>query len=234
MMTRNTKDRRTILIVEDDPSIAEILEYNLNHEGYETRKAGDGLQALEEARREPPDLVLLDLMLPGMNGLDLCRHLKADPATAAAPVIMLTVRSSEQDVVTGLDSGAEDYITKPFRPRELLARVRSVFRRDREGAGGGKNLLSCHGLVLDLEKREALLEGKPVALSKTEFEILALLMTRPGKVFSRAEILRRCWPEGVRVVDRSVDVHINSIRKKLKRLRVAIETVRGIGYRVKE
>ncbi len=227
--------QKRILIVEDDLTIAETLAYNLTHEGYDIRTTDNGHDAIDLVRSFRPDLVLLDVMLPGMSGFEVCQRLRADPLTAKTPIMILTVRSSETDVVYGLDLGAQDYVTKPFSPKVLLARIRSLLRRDKDEVEALPAKIAYHGLAIDTEKREMVLNGRVLNFSKTEFDILALLCSRPGKVFSRQNILDRCWPRGVRVVDRSVDVHINAIRRKLgARLRPCVETIRGIGYRMKE
>lgn len=225
--------KKKVLIVEDEPDIAEAIEYNLQQEGYQTRISGDGLKALDAVRQFHPDLIVLDVMLPGIDGFEVCKRLKADERFTAIPILMLTVRASEVDVVLGLELGAEDYVAKPFRPRELVARIKTILRRDDEHAKGEPQI-QYYGVTINNEKREILIDGKPAPFSRTEFEIVSLLASKPGKVFSRNFILERCWPEGVFVVDRSVDVHINSIRKKLGAMGQNVETVRGIGYKMKE
>lgn len=225
--------KNRILIVEDDPDIAEAIEYNLQQEGFSTRVVGDGARALPEAHSFRPDLVVLDLMLPGMDGFEICRRLKSDEKTRKTAVIMLTARSSEVDVVLGLELRADDYVTKPFSPRVLLARIRNLLRREAAPTDAANAVISYPGLTIDREKHEVAVEEKVVPFSKTEFEILALLVSKPGKVFSRDAILGHCWPDGVVVVDRSVDVHINSIRKKLDKVGGLVETVRGVGYRMR-
>jgi DNA-binding response OmpR family regulator len=222
-----------ILIVEDDPDIAETIEYNLQQEGFATRSVDDGLRALKEVEAFRPDLIVLDVMLPGLDGFEICKRLKSEERTNKIAVLMLTVRSSEVDVVLGLELGADDYVTKPFSPRVLVARIKTLLRREKTAAPEAGRI-EYAGLVINRDKHEVLVEGDPVPFSKTEFEILAFLASKPGKVFSRDLILESCWPDGVFVVDRSVDVHINSIRKKLGPLGGHVETVRGVGYRMRE
>lgn len=224
---------KRILIVEDDPAIATTVEYNLAHEGFETRVTGDGRLALEILREFRPDLILLDLLLPGLSGYEVCRRVRNQPETAATPIVILTACGEEDDVVRGLEAKADDYITKPFRMRALVARVRNLLER------AGKLLdvpppVFYGPLTLDREKRQARLADCILRLSKIEFDLLCFLLERPGRVFTRNDILSRCWPDGVFVVDRAVDVHVSAIRRKLGPLRDAIETVWGVGYRVRE
>lgn len=225
--------KKKILIVEDDSDIASMIEYNLREEGFDTRIVGNGLEALTVAKMFHPDIIILDIMLPGLNGFEVCKKLKSDEKTSSAAIIMLTVKASETDVVLGLELGADDYVTKPFSPRVLIARVKSILRRETEHQKPVTKI-NYYSLTIDLEKREVWLDDKLILLSRTEFEILALLTSKPGKVFSRNTILERCWPDGVVVIDRSIDVHINSIRKKMGAIASNIESIRGIGYRVKE
>lgn len=222
-----------ILVVEDDQDIASLIEYNLREEGYQARIVDNGLRVAEAVRMFHPDLIVLDLMLPGIDGFEVCKRLKADEATAKIPLLMLTVRSSEVDVVLGLELGAEDYVTKPFSPRVLLARIRNILRREKDPEIPAR-CIEYYQMTIHPEKREVLVDGESIPFSKTEFDILAFLASRPGKVFSRNNILENCWPDGVFVVDRSVDVHITAIRKKLGSMGGCIETIRGIGYRMKE
>ncbi|GAB4318723.1 MAG: response regulator transcription factor [Candidatus Sumerlaeia bacterium] len=224
---------KKILIVEDEPDIARAIQYNLTQHGYRTHTAGDGLSALEAARSFQPHLIVLDIMLPELDGFEVCRRLKADERTASIPILILTVRSDEADVVKGLELGAEDYVVKPFRPRELTARIKAILRRE-EKPNPPVPEIHYYQLTIIRDKREALMDGVPLALSRTEFEIVALLASSPGRVFSRQAILEQCWPQGVFVIDRSVDVHINSIRRKLGPLGRHVETVRGIGYKMRE
>lgn len=219
----------TVLVVDDEPAIRELVRFTLEREGFRVRLAGDGWEALEAARREAPDLVVLDLMLPGLSGEDVCRALRAE---MDVPVLMLTARKEESDRVSGLELGADDYVTKPFSPRELAARVRAILRRTRSReAGGGE------GLVVDVERRRVTLDGRPVDLTYTEFELLRTLRAYPGRVFSREDLLSRVWGQDFYGDTRTVDVHIRHLREKLgedpARPRF-IETVRGVGYRFRE
>lgn len=225
--------KKKILIVEDDTDLADMLDYNLRQEGFSTRIVSNGLEATRAARTFGPDLVILDLMLPGIDGFEVCKRLKSDERTSHISILMLTVRSSEVDTVVGLELGADDYMTKPFSVRVLVARIKRILHRA-EDQQRISSPIKYHNLLIDRENREVLLGDRRIDLSKTEFDILALLASKPGRVFSRNLILERCWPDGVFVVDRTVDVHINSIRKKLGEMGSHIETIRGIGYRMKE
>lgn len=224
---------KKILLVEDDADIASTVEYNLSQEGYNPKVVSNGADSIITVRKFKPDLILLDVMLPGMDGFEICKRLKADDRTRDIPVIMLTVKSSDVDVVLGLELGADDYVTKPFSIRVLLARVKNILKRA-EGAAHLPSTINYHDVVIDRERREIYVGEEKKHFSRTEFDILALLASRPGKVFSRNSILENCWPDGVFVIDRSVDVHINSIRKKLGDVGANIESVRGIGYRIRE
>ncbi|HPB29902.1 MAG TPA: response regulator transcription factor [Candidatus Sumerlaeota bacterium] len=226
-------NKKKVLIVEDDADIASTVEYNLQQEGYEVRVVEDGRNAFPTAKSFQPDIVLLDVMLPGMDGFEICKKIKSDERTADIPVVMLTVKAGEVDVVLGLELGADDYIAKPFSVRILMARIKTVLKR-REEIGKETARIKYRNMIIDREKREVLVDGQDVHLSRTEFEILALLVSKPGKVFSRNTILERCWPDGVFVVDRAVDVHINAVRKKIGLLSACIQSVRGIGYRARE
>jgi len=221
-----------ILVVDDEADIREIVKYNLAREGYSVACAENAQRAREEIRLHPPDILILDLMLPGdMDGLELCRKLKSSPDTAQIPVIMLTARTEEADVVSGLELGADDYVTKPFSPRVLSARVRAVLRRKQ---GEKSDTLAFDELVIHTERHSATIQGHPVELTATEFGILALLARRPGWVFSRERIVDATRSASADVTSRSVDVHIVSLRRKLGELGRCIETVRGVGYRFRD
>ena len=222
-----------ILVVEDEADIRELLCHVLEKEGYTVRAVADGEAALKEVRAACPDLLLLDLMLPGMDGLALCRRLRERPETRALPIVMLTARGEENDVVSGLNLGADDYVTKPFSPRVLMARLQAVFRRRQEEAdqGPGPELIRRGTLVLHRGRREVLLEGRPVNLTWTEFQILALLAARPGWVFTRYQIVDAVRGEDYAVTERAVDVHMVGLRRKLGAQGARLETVRGVGYR---
>jgi len=223
---------KRILIIEDDADIALSVKYPLERDGaFSVRVTADGRDGLDLARREPPDLILLDLNLPGLDGTEVCRALRRDPATARVPIIMLTARVHEQERVAGLDLGADDYVTKPFSLRELLARVRAVLRRA-EGPADAPRLLE-HGRVrVDEARRTVTVDGREVALTRKEFDLLADLMRRPGLVVTREQLLERVWGYEHPGATRTVDVHVRQLRKKLgAEAADAIETVVGVGYR---
>jgi len=227
-----------LLVIEDEEDILELLTYNLKREGYEVQGAASGEDGLEKARRKRPDLILLDLMLPGLDGLAVCRALKSGPDTRDIPIIMVSAKGEEADVVVGLELGADDYVTKPFSPRLLLARIRAVLRRrgrPQEGVGAEiKGVISRHGLTLHPGRREAALNGQPVALTVTEFDLLYYLAGRPGWVSTRQQIIDAVRGPEYTVTDRTVDVQIAGLRRKLGAGGELIETVRGVGYRFKE
>lgn len=224
----------SILAVEDDKDILELLKYNLAKEGYRVTAVTSGEEGLQLARSTTPDLILLDLMLPGVDGLEVCRRLKMDAKTRQVPIIMLTAKGEEADIVIGLELGAEDYITKPFSTRVLLARARTVLRRRRTAPPGEEALLKIHELVIDPGRHEVLLHGQAVDLTATEFRLLHLLARRPGWVLTRANIVEGLHGNDYPVTDRAVDVKIVALRKKLGSAADYIETVRGVGYRFKE
>jgi two-component system phosphate regulon response regulator PhoB len=223
----------TILIVEDEKDIAELLRYNLAREKFRPVVAGDGAAGLDAAMRLP-DLVLLDLMLPKMDGLELCRMLKKTPKTAQIPVIMLTAKGEESDVIAGLELGADDYIAKPFSVKVVLARVRAALRRQRSTDTNTTTVLRIHDIEIHPGRHEVLIKGKPVELTFSEFGILHLLASRPGWVLTRGQIVDAVRGEDYAVTDRAVDVQIVGLRKKLGTRADCIETVRGVGYRFKE
>jgi two-component system, OmpR family, alkaline phosphatase synthesis response regulator PhoP len=228
--------RSKILIVDDEPDIRELLQYSLTRDGYDVATAADGQAALASARRLLPDLVLLDLMLPGMDGLEVCRRLRADSTTAGAAIIMVSAKGEESDVVLGLGLGADDYIAKPFKPNELLARTRAVLRRTREEARApdDKRALVVGPLRIDPLRHRVTLHDAEVPMTATEFRILHYLASRPGRVFTRDQILTASMGTNSMVLERNIDVHVRSIRKKLGPQRGLIETVRAIGYRFAE
>ena len=226
--------RESILVVEDEEEIQELLRYNLTKEEYRVSLAGTGEDALAGARARPPDLVLLDLMLPGVDGLEVCRRLRADPATREIPIVMLTAKGEEVDVVTGLELGADDYITKPFSPRVVIARVRAVLRRRATQPAGESAVVRIHNLVIHPGRHEVLVDGEPITLTSTEFRVLHVLARRPGWVFTRLQISEAVHGTDYPVTDRSIDVQIVALRKKLGSAERYIETVRGVGYRLKE
>lgn len=223
-----------ILAVDDDEDIRELVRYNLVKDGLRVRCAASGEQALKEALDFMPDLVLLDLMLPGLDGLDVCRQLKSNPKTNHIPIIMLTAKGEDSDVVAGLELGADDYITKPFSPRVLLARTKAVLRRLRKDQPEDNVVVQVHDLVINPSRHEVLVSGNPVELTASEFRIVHFLARRPGWVFSREQIIGAVKGQDYPVTERSVDVQIVGLRKKLGDAGRLIETVRGVGYRFKE
>lgn len=227
--------RKQILVIEDDPDIVEVLVYNLNREGYEVLAAESGEDGLSLAKSKSPDLILLDLMLPGMEGLQVCRKLKNDPATSGVPVIMLTARTEDADIVTGLEMGADDYVTKPFSPRVLIARVRAVLRRPAVSGDLSDDQVIRVGLLeIDPRRYQVTLNGDRVGLTQTEFRLLQVLASRPGWVFTRDQLVNLTRGEDIMVTDRTIDVHVAGVRKKLGEAGRHIATVRGVGYRFEE
>ncbi len=226
----------TILIVEDDENIQQLVGYNLVKAGFQVLYADNGEQALALVFREKPDLVILDIMLPGLDGREVCKNLRQDPRSRRLPIIMLTARSAEDEVSAGLDLGADDYITKPFSPKILVSRIKSALRRtrDREGPEGeAGGLLRLREIVIDPHRYEVLVKGEPVALTLSEFGILELLARRPGWVFSRQQIIDAVRGYDYAITPRAVDVQVFGLRKKLGEAGGSIETVRGVGYRLK-
>ena len=223
-----------ILVVEDNPDILELVAYHLEAQGYEVVRAMTGENGLAQAGKTAPDLVILDVMLPGINGLDVCRKLKQQEATRSIPVLLLTAKSEDADIISGLELGADDYITKPFSPKVLVARVRAVLRRVSEDKiPDAATVLQVHGITMDTVRHEVTVEGEEVAVSATEFAILKHLMTNPGWVFSRNQIIDAVRGGNYPVTERSVDVQILGLRKKLTGQGRHIETVRGVGYRLR-
>lgn len=222
--------KATIMIVDDEEDIRELVELNLRREGFNVIGSETGEQALKLLRSQPPDLIVLDLMLPGIDGLEVCREIKSDPRTKQIPIVMLTAKGEEADIVTGLELGADDYMTKPFSGKVLLARIRRLLRKKTEVAGR-ESVVRIHELVIDPSRHEVLIEGKPVELTRTEFNILHLLAARPGRVFTRYQIVDAIHGNDYLVTDRAVDVQIVSLRRKLGPCAGYIETVRGVGYR---
>lgn len=233
-----SNDRCRIVVVEDEPDQQELLRFNLAREGYQVTCCDNGREAIEMIRAELPDLVLLDVMLPGMDGLDVCRALRSITETASIPVLMLTAKAEDSDVVAGLELGADDYVTKPYSPRVLLARVKSVLRARRTAtasvATGDEPVIRRRDMVIRPDRFEVSVAGKALRLSGTEFRMLALLAGKPGRVFNRAQIITAVHGENCAVTDRSVDVHIFWLRQKLGAQGRYIEAVRGVGYRFRE
>jgi two-component system alkaline phosphatase synthesis response regulator PhoP len=226
--------KETILVVDDEEDILELIRYNLAREGYQVAGAASGEEAVKAAKAILPDLILLDLLLPGMDGLEICRALKGEPRTRPIPIIMLTAKGEEADIVAGLELGADDYVTKPFSPRVLLARIRTVLRRRAAAPPAATALLKVNDLVIDPGRHEVLLEGRRLDLTLMEFHLLQLLARRPGWVFTRDQIVQGVHGENYAVTERSIDVHLVGLRKKLGSFGKNLETVRGIGYRLKD
>ena len=222
-----------ILIVDDEEDILELVGYNLSREGYQTISAVTGEEALKKSRSETPDLIILDLMLPGIDGLQVMKALREDSVTKNIPTVMLTAKGDEADIVAGLELGADDYISKPFSPRVLLARVRAVLRRNRRMAQT-PSILRIHALEIHQGRRSVSVKGDTVELTFTEFQVLSFLAARPGWVFTRGQIVDGVRGDSYPVTDRSVDVQIVGLRKKLGACGKYIETVRGVGYRFRE
>lgn len=225
--------RAKLLVVEDETDLQEVLRHNLTREGFSIRLASTGEQALQALRQDPPDLILLDVMLPGTDGLDVCRLCRSDPATASIPIIMLTAKGEEADVVTGLELGADDYITKPFSARVLIARIKVALRRQsRNETEDEDSLVQVGQVAIDPLRHEVRVAGAAAPLTRTEFRILHLLARRSGRVFTRAQIVQAAQGDNVAVTDRSVDVHIVALRRKLGDAGRYIQTIRGVGYRI--
>jgi phosphate regulon transcriptional regulator PhoB len=221
-----------ILIVEDDRDILEMVKYNLREEGYVTVSALNGEDGVNLSRRERPDLIILDIMLPVMDGFEVCRALKSDEATARIPIIILSAKSQETDKVVGLELGADDYVTKPFSPRELIARIRAIMRRGAEQQSG--SIMEKGDIVIDSAKHKVVVGSEEIPLTTTEFKLLEYMARRPGVVMSRYQILDAVSGDDAVVCDRTVDAHVKSLRRKLGAAKDYIETVRGAGYRFKE
>jgi two-component system alkaline phosphatase synthesis response regulator PhoP len=226
--------RELILIVEDDCDIQELLSFNLKREGYSVLLADSGEDGLKSARAKLPDLILLDLMLPGADGLEVCRALQTDDKTRHIPVIMLTAKGEDIDIVTGLEVGATDYVVKPFSPKVLIARIRNALRRKSRDETEEDTVTKLAELTIDHGRYEVTADGKPLDLTPTEFQILLCLGRRPGWVFSRYQIVNEVRGEDTIITDRAVDVQIAGLRKKLGEYGNYIETVRGVGYRFRE
>ena len=231
---RSMMAKERILAVDDEEDILELVRFNLEREGYQVTCAASGDETLRAVREAYPDLIVLDLMLPDIDGLEVTKVLKSDPKTKSIPILMLTAKGEEADIVTGLELGADDYITKPFSPRVLIARVRAVLRRKTEEITDDSSFTKIHNLVIHPGRREVLVEGEKVDLTFTEFGILYCLARRPGWVFTRFQIVDAVRGDDYPVTDRSVDVQIVGLRKKLGKAGEYIETVRGVGYRFKE
>lgn len=224
---------KRILVIDDEPDLLELVRVNLHQSGYEVETAADGREALAALRRSRPDLVVLDLMLPDVSGTDLCRQLRADPGFSSLPIIMLTAKADEVDRVVGFELGADDYVTKPFSPRELSLRVNAVLRRQNSRAKAG-DPLEKSDLRLDPDRHRCHVGGEEVILTAKEFELLRCLMSRPGRVLTRDALLEQVWGADIAVTSRTIDTHLKRLREKLGPAGGLIETVRGVGYRFAE
>ena len=224
-----------VIVIEDEADILEVIQYNLEREGYRVRTARDGQQGLQLIKKEMPDIVLLDLMLPSLDGIEVCRKLKEGPITHSIPIIMVTAKGEESDIVLGLGIGADDYVTKPFSPKELMGRVKAVLRRGplKEDRGAAERIV-WDKVVIDAGRHEVQVGKKPVTLTATEFRLLHFLASHPGRVFTRDQLLNRVIGDGVIVVDRNIDVHVRAVRRKLGSYENLIETIRGVGYRFRD
>ena len=224
-----------MLVADDEADLVDLIGYNLKRHGYEVRTAADGPAALESARRQPPDLIVLDVMMPGLDGTEVCRRLKADPKTAKVPVVMLTARGEETDIVVGLTLGADDYVTKPFSMKVLLARLAVLLRRNDPGAPApDAELLRAGPLTIDPHQHQARIDGEALKLTLTEFKLLSALVQARGRVLSRDQLMDKAMGADVFVTDRAIDVHVTAIRRKLGVANWLVQTVRGVGYRLQE
>jgi two-component system phosphate regulon response regulator PhoB len=224
--------REKILVIEDEPDIAEVLQYNLEKEGFDVETARRGDTGFDAVRRDNPDLILLDLMLPGIDGLELTRMLKRDPLTSRLPIVMLTARGEEVDRIVGLELGADDYISKPFSPREVVLRVKAVLRRFQQEESAAE-LIEVGGIELDVSGHQLRVRGKEVPLTATEFRLLRLLLERSSRVQTRGQLLSDVWGYAEDIDSRTVDTHIRRLRRKLGPEAERIETVIGVGYRLR-
>ncbi|CAN5410699.1 response regulator transcription factor [soil metagenome] len=230
-----TRGKRLILVVDDEKDLVDLITYNLQRNGYDSVSAGNGNDAIEVAMRELPDLVVLDLMIPGIDGTEVARRLKGDPRTANIPIVMLTAKSEETDVVVGLTLGADDYVTKPFSMKILLARLSTVLRRKETAATATESgILRAGPLSIDTSKHEVSVNGEVIKLTLTEFKLLSALVNSRGRVLTRDQLMDKAMGTDVFVTDRAIDVHITSIRKKLGVANFLVHTVRGVGYRLQE
>ncbi|MEE2736003.1 MAG: response regulator [Pseudomonadota bacterium] len=223
--------KKKIILIEDEPDIVEVMSYNLRREGFRVVAEVRGDEGINQVRKQSPDLVILDLMLPGIDGLSVCQQIKSDPLTQDIPIIIVSAKGEESDVVIGLGMGADDYLAKPFSPRELVARVKAVLRRGDIRRIEQDERILIEQLLIDVVRHEVRIAKVPVSLTATEFKILHLIASQPGRAFTRDQLLNRVTGKGVVVVDRNIDVHIRSIRKKLKGYGEKIQTIRGVGYR---
>ena len=225
--------RKTILVVDDERDLVELIALNLTRNGYEVLSAHDGNTGLDLARKHKPDLLILDVMMPGLSGRDVTMALKSDPDTATMPILMLTAKTEETDIIVGLSMGADDYVTKPFSMKVLVARVGAVLRR-KAAAEPALSILSAGPVVIDQSKHEVTVQGRPINLTPTEFKLLTAIFSARGRVLTRDQLMDRAMGTDVFVTDRAIDVHITAVRKKLLEYSWMIHTVRGVGYRLLE
>ncbi len=225
-------NRKKIVVIEDEPDIVEVVSYNLKREGYNVLSVERGDEGLNLVRNQSPNLVILDLMLPGMDGLSICQQMKSDPLVRDIPVIIISGKDEESDVVIGLELGADDYLTKPFSGRELVARVKAVLRRGPTQEDQTRERIVVNNLLIDVARHEVRVDDELINLTATEFKILYQLASQPGRAFTREQLLNRVVGLGVVVVDRNIDVHIRAVRKKLGDAAKMIQTIRGVGYRL--
>ncbi|MCE2799753.1 MAG: response regulator [Planctomycetaceae bacterium] len=223
-----------ILVIEDDRAISEILVYNLDKAGYEVSLAIDGRDGINQAQLKLPDVILLDVMLPIIDGVEVCRRLRSKPETASAIIIMLTAKTEEADQLIGFSVGADDYVTKPFSVRVLMERIKALQRRKTTKADDEDDVVTRAGITLDRRRYRVSVDGQPVELTKSEFRLLDTLIRQPGRAFDRTELIDSALGEDTLVLERTIDVHIRALRKKIGSNADAIETVRGVGYRFKE
>lgn len=228
------RTKRRILVVDDERDLTDLISVNLIRNGYDVVCAYNGTDALEIAQRDTPDLIVLDLMLPGIDGMEVTRRLKGDSRTDSIPIIMLTAKGEETDVVVGLTLGADDYVTKPFSMKILLTRLATVLRRSESAPVAEAGILKAGPLVIDTSKHEVLVNGEPVKLTLTEFKLLAALVNARGRVLTRDQLMDKAMGTDVFVTDRAIDVHVTAIRKKLNDAAWLVHTVRGVGYRLRE
>lgn len=224
--------KETILVVEDDRSLADVLRYNFEQAGYDVLVANDGQDGLNQAKLHLPNIIVLDLMLPIIDGLDVCRALRADPATKDALIVMLTAKSEESDELVGFSLGADDYVTKPFSVKVLLERIKA--RKRRRGDAPMDEVTSCQGITIDRARHRVTAGGNPIHLTRSEFRLLEALIRQPGRVFQRSELIDAALGEDTLVMERTIDVHVRALRRKLGEHADLIETVRGVGYRFRD
>jgi DNA-binding response OmpR family regulator len=224
---------KSILIIEDEKDIVDLIEYHLKQSGFSVISALDGPTGLERARKKSPNLIILDLMLPGMDGKDICRSLKSNPLTQSIPILMLTAKAEETDRLIGFELGADDYVTKPFSPKELVLRVKAILRR-KEVDHEGEKIIQIGDLLIDIDRHQVSIKKSPVRLTSTEFKLLIELASKRGRVQTREHLLDRVWGYTYEGYARTVDTHVRRLREKLGALGNSIETIRGVGYRFRE